>query len=321
MSNDTLTAVEGLRVGHAHDERARTGCTVVIFDPDADVAFEARGGWPGTYDTDSIDVARTFVRKHAIFLTGGDVFGFDVAIGVRRYIVEKGLSSSVVPGKLPGIVGANIYDLEFANVKEAAYSDLGYRACSNTSSEAVVEGNVGAGLGATVGKLRGIGASCKGGCGSSAIRLAHGVVVGALVITNAVGNIYNVEDGKTIAGVRRAGGGFVEFDEIILDERVQASSSNTTIGVVATNVFLSHEQLLKVSQMAHDGLAMSIRPVHTTLDGDTIFAASTARLDETKGGAHSIVDIVGYAAAQCVARAVVRSVKAATDLNAVPGYH
>lgn len=320
MSNDTLTAVEGLRVGHAADERASTGCTVVLLEPAADVACEARGGWPGTYDTHSIDVAKTFVKKHAIFITGGDVFGLDVSVGIRRYLVERKLASEIVPGQLPGIVGANIYDLDFGNVKEVNYPDLGFQACLNGSTEPVKEGNVGAGLGATVGKLRGMKFACKGGCGSSAVRLPNGVIVGAVVVTNACGNIYDVTSGKTLSGVRREGGGFVEFDEIIANEEIHSTQSNTTIGVVATNAFLSHEHLVKISQMAHDGLAMSIRPVHTTLDGDTIFATSTAKLQKAIS-AHAIVDIVGYAATQCVAKAVVRSVKAASDLRGVPGYH
>src|SRR5208283_528315 len=123
MKNDTITAVEGLRVGHAHDESARTGCSVVLLEPEADVACEARGGWPGTYDTHSIDVTKTFVKKHAIFLTGGDVFGFDVALGIRRYLVEKNLATLVGLGKLPGIVGANIYDQEFADISNVNYPE------------------------------------------------------------------------------------------------------------------------------------------------------------------------------------------------------
>ncbi|MGO9646119.1 MAG: P1 family peptidase [Candidatus Bathyarchaeia archaeon] len=316
MKNETITAIAGLKVGHAHDEHARTGCSVVLLEPEADVACEARGGWPGTYDTHSIDVTKTFVRKHAIFLTGGDVFGFDVAIGIRRYLIERHLASLVGLGKLPGIVGANIYDQEFADISNVDYPELGYRACVDASSEPVMEGNVGAGIGATVGKLRGMRFACKGGCGTSIFQLPNGIVVGAIVITNSHGNIY--ENGKTISGTRRENG-FVELEEILIANEKQApTQSNTTIGVVATNTELSHEKLVKVSQMAHDGLAMSIRPVHTSLDGDTIFATTTATL-HADDGKHSVVDVVGYGAACCVAKAVVRSVRAARSLKDVPG--
>jgi L-aminopeptidase/D-esterase-like protein len=290
---------------------------VVLFEPEADVACEARGGWPGTYDTHSIDVTKTFVRKNAVFLTGGDIFGFDTAIGIRRFLIERGLASTTGVGKLPGIVGANIYDVEFGMIQEARYSELGYSACLNASSEPVAEGNFGAGMGATVGKLKGLRFACKGGCGTSAIMLPDKMIVGAVVVTNALGNIYEVQNGKTVAGVR-GDGRFLEFEEIISEyTQSKLSQMNTTIGVVATNVDLSHEQLIKVAQMAHDGLAMSIRPVHMSTDGDTIFAASTARIHGMHGR-EGIVDVIGYTAVRCVADAVVRSARAAKSLSNVP---
>lgn len=320
MVNTTLTAVEGLKVGHAHDEQARTGCTVVLFEPEADVACEARGGWPGTYDTHSIDVGKTFIKKNAIFLTGGDVFGFDTAIGIRRYLLEQKLAALTGAGKLPGIVGANIYDLAFATIEKARYPELGYSACINASTQLVMEGNVGAGIGATVGKLKGMEFACKGGCGTSAVRLSNNIVVGALVVTNPVGNVYDVRNGKTIAGTRTPDGGFVEFEDLTTDFLPEAPRHNTTIGIVATNVDLSHEQLIKMVQMAHDGLAMSIRPVHTSRDGDTLFAASTARIGGMRDR-ERIVDVIGYIGVQCVAKAVVRSVKAARTLSDIPSWN
>lgn len=319
MANDTLTAVDGLRVGHAEDKSAPTGCTVILFEPEADVACEARGGWPGTYDTHSIDVTKTFVKKNAIFLTGGDVFGFDTAIGIRRYLLERGLASVTGVGKLPGIVGANIYDLPIATIDQVRYPELGYSACVNASREPVGEGNIGAGMGGTVGKLKGIEFACKGGCGTNALTLPNEVVVGALVVTNAYGNVYDVETGRTIAGTRRADRGFIEFEEAMSDYLRDSAPHHTTIGLVATNVDLSHEQLIKVAQMAHDGLAMSIRPVHMSTDGDTMFAASTARIRGLRD-LDRIVDIIGYSGAQCVSKSVVRSVKAARTLSNVPGW-
>lgn len=319
--NRTLTAVRGLKVGHAHDEAARTGCTVVLFEPEAEVACEARGGWPGTYDTHSIDVARLWVKKNAIFLTGGDVFGLDTSIGVRRYILEQGLTTPDQSGGLPGIVGANIYDLRLSMPNEARYPELGYSACRNSSTDPIAEGNVGAGMGATVAKLKGFQFACKGGCGTSAVQLPNQIVVGAIVITNALGNVYESRSGQTIAGIRSRDGRFLEFEEITTDYlQSEIPYGNTTIGVVATNLELPHEHLIKVAQMAHDGLAMSIRPAHMTEDGDTLFAASTGTLELRRKATTTqhVVDVIGYAGAQCVAAAVVSSVKAARTLMNIP---
>ena len=320
QSNDTLTAVQGLRVGHAQNEHALTGCTVILLEPEADVACEARGGWPGTYDTHSIDVTKTFVKKHAVFLTGGDVFGFDTAIGIRRYLIERGVAHATGVGQLPGIVGANIYDLPIATIEEARYSELGYSACMNASQAPVQEGNVGAGLGGTVGKLKGIEFACKGGCGTTAVYLPNGIVVGAIAITNAYGNVYDIETGKTVAGTRRTDQGFIEFEDAFSDYLKDTLPHHTTIGLVATNVDLSHEQLIKVAQLAHDGLAMSIRPVHMSTDGDTMFATSTAQIRGMRD-VERIVDIIGYAGARCIAKSVVRSVKLAQTVGNVPGWN
>jgi len=314
-----LTAVAGVKVGHAQNEPARTGCTVILFDPEADVACDARGGWPGTYDTHSIDMGKTYVKKHAVFLTGGDVFGFDSAIGVRRFLLEQKLAMPSGAGKVPGIVGANIWDLDFATIREADYSQLGYSASMNASSNPVSEGNVGAGLGATVGKLKGLNFACKGGCGGYAVNLPNNIVVGALVVTNSVGNIYDIDaDAKTIAGTRSPEGRFLEFDDLIPDFLLEEiPRSKTTIGIVVTNVDLSHENVIRLAQLAHDGLAMSIKPTHMSRDGDTLFAASTARIGGMRESKR-IVDILGYTATRCIARAVVRSVRAAQSLANIP---
>jgi L-aminopeptidase/D-esterase-like protein len=319
--NDTITAVEGVKVGHAQSDRARTGCSAILFSPPAIVACDARGGWPGTYDTHSIDVAKKYVRKHAIFLTGGDVFGFDSAIGIREFLLEEGEASIKGAGELPGIVGANIYDIEFANIKQVDYKKLGFQACRTASSKPVKEGNVGAGIGATVGKFKGMEFATKGGCGVAARTLKNGLAVGAIVITNAVGNIVDPNTGSLIAGARDSKGqGFVPFEKY-LEPYLGTTSrrTNTTIGVVATNATLSHEQIIKVAELAHDGLAISIQPVHTLRDGDTLFAVSTERWDKNHvNGNDSVLDVVGYLATKCVAEAVVRSVKAAKSLGGIP---
>lgn len=320
--NKTITAVEGIFVGHSEDRDALTGCTVLLLEEGSILACDVRGGYPGTYDTHSLETTKTFIEKQAIFLVGGDVFGFDAAIGVRRYLLEKGLASR--RGKLPFIVGANIYDLDFGDIEKASYQQLGYDACINLSAEVVKEGNVGAGIGATVGKLRGLKYAMKGGVGSCYTTVAEGIKVGALVVTNAVGNIYDIETGKTIAGTRREDGlGFVEMKELLreyVDAQVVAKKA-TTIGVVATNVSLNHEQMIKVAEVAHNGLAMSIRPVHTSMDGDTLFAVSTRKLEVSNltASVYNMTDIIGYLAAEQVAKAVLNSVRSARTLNNVRG--
>jgi len=319
--NDTITAVDGVRVGHAQLAGARTGCSVVLLPPSSEVACDARGGYPGTYDTHSIDVGKKYLSKHAIFLTGGDVLGFDSAIGVRRFLLERG-TASIGEGaaNLPGIVGADIYDLAFADVEGVSYPQLGYDACAAATQGPVAEGNVGAGMGATVGKFAGRELASKGGCGSSARTLANGLTVGAVVVTNSFGNVVDPDTGAMVAGARGAKRGeFVAFDGFVEEFlRRRMERGNTTIGVVATNADLSHEQLIRVVQVAHDGLAAAIRPVHTLADGDTIFATSTRAWKAWKGPSDPVVDAVGYLATRCVSSAVLRSVRAAATLGGVP---
>ncbi len=322
MRNATITSVEGVRVGHAADRKNFTGCTVVLFDKASVTAVEARGGWPGTMDTDSVGVGKTFVNKHAVFLTGGDVFGLKCAFGIQRYLMEKHLASASEPFRLPAIVGANIYDLEFGRaVEKVDYEALGYEASKNASKKQAAEGNVGAGLGATVGKLKGKGSFMKGGVGSASTTFGR-FTVGAIVVVNAVGNVYG-SNGKTIAGTRRTGGtGFVEMDELAEDYASTAggkrrTSRATTIGVVATDLELSHEEAIKVVEMAHDGLARCIRPVHAATDGDTLFCVSTGVVRRGKASP-DLITLVGHTAASMVQKSVLNGVLKARTLGGVP---
>src|SRR5437773_2633535 len=184
-ANRTLTAIRGVRVGHAQDRRRRTGTTVVLLDPPAMAFADARGGWPGTYDTAASDLGKTFIDRHALLLTGGDVYGFDAVAGIRRFLLEKKLASPTGGGKMPGIMGTNIYDLGFADALGLDYTSLGYAACANASTKPVPQGNVGAGMGATVGPFFGIKGGTKGGLGSSAAK---------------VGPAHMSTDGDTILG-------------------------------------------------------------------------------------------------------------------------
>lgn len=319
MVNNTVTAIEGVKVGHSMSRSNRTGCTVLLTDSPAVTAVDSRGGWPGTFDTDSLGPAKTFFRKHAIFLTGGDVFGLQCAAGMQRYLVENQIASNVSPAGLPGVVGANIYDIDFGNnISQVDYAHLGYNACRNASTDTVKLGNYGAGLGATVGKLKGIRFATKGGIGSSLARLSGGAKVGALVACNAIGNVFD-ESGVTIAGTRHDNKQS-KYDEIEdlpnYANRGLTMSRATTIGIVVTNMQLTHEQALKVVEMAHDGLARCIRPVHTTTDGDTIFCTSTAKL--RSGVSNNLLDMIGHAASTQVTEAVLSAVRNAKTLNNIP---
>jgi L-aminopeptidase/D-esterase-like protein len=324
--NRTITGIKGARVGHAEVKSKRTGCTVLLFDRPAVTAVEARGGWPGTFDTDSVGQGKTFYRKHAIFLTGGDVFGLQCSSGIQRYLIEKDEAPDYEVGYLPGVVGANIYDLDFGKViSKTNYSSLGYLACRKASSKPVEEGNFGAGLGATVGKLRGMRFSMKGGVGSSIASIPLGAKVGALVVTNAVGNVF--EKDRTIAGTRtnssRPDRAFVELEHMMTDyigskRRGKSDATKaTTIGIVVTDLKLSHEETLKVVEMAHDGMARCTRPAHATTDGDTLFCASTEekRADMTP----SMLDLVGHMAALQVQRSIISAVRHAKSLDGIPG--
>ena len=315
-SNSTITAIRGILVGNAEDRASLSGCTVVLFDSgEVLISYVTRGGWPGTFDADCIRTGMTFPRKKAIILTGGDVFGFDATIGVRKYLLEKGLSSSSGIANLPNIVGATITDTEFAEAQKIDYAQLGYLACSRASTLPVTQGNIGGGMGATVGKFGPFACAMKGGLGSVVLQLEGGIKVGALLIVNAVGNIFDISTGNTIAGSRTPEGGFTEFDEYTA-RNSSVMGKGTTIGVVATNVALSHENLTKVAEMADDGLARAVRPVHMTRDGDTIFAVSTAEVEPQVGSNYyDLIDVVGNAAAEAVSQAVLRGVRSAKTLN------
>ena len=319
-ANATLTAIRGVRVGHAHDLKRRTGTTVVLLEPPAMAFADARGGWPGTYDTAASDLGKTFIDRHALLLTGGDVYGFDAVRGIRRFLLEHRLASHKGGGKMPAIMGTNIYDLEFADIDGLDYTDFGYEACVDASTRPVAQGNVGAGTGATVGPFFGKTGGTKGGLGSSAARVGSWTV-GAAVVTNCVGNVYDPFENRTIGGtLRKNGPGYREMDDVA-EEYLKRSKtrSGTTIGVLGTDAPLDHEQLARLVELAHDGIALAVRPAHLSTDGDTILGFATrtpkgARLD------YRAFDVLHHAAVGEVARAAVNGVRAAATLGGVPGF-
>ncbi len=320
-TNATLTALKGVRVGHAQDLKVRSGTTVVLLDPPAIAFADPRGGWPGSFDTAASDLGKTFIERHALFLTGGDIYGYDASLGIRRYLLEAGLAKPRGGGKMPAIMGTNIYDVHFGPLAGRDYIDLGYRACRAASSKPVQQGTVGAGTGATVGpffdapKLAGT----KGGLGTSAARVGPWTV-GAVTVTNCVGNIYDASENRTIAGTHHAGAeGFLEMDDL-LDEYLARSTTRfgTTIGVLGTDAPLDHEQLARLVELAHDGFALAVRPAHMSTDGDTILGFCTGRRGPRRLD-HRAFDVLHHVAVREVARAAVNAVRSATSLGGYEG--
>lgn len=312
-----ITDVEGIRVGHFTDSRRPTGCTVLIFEKGATAGVDVRGSAPGTRETDLLNPINAAQQVQAILLSGGSAFGLDAASGVVRYLEERGLGFRLGPAVVPLVPAAILFDLNVGDPKIRPTAESGYKACQEASPGKVAEGNVGAGAGATVGKLFGGKQAMKSGLGTASIRIAKtGVVVAAIVAVNAVGDVVDPKTGQIIAGARTPdGAGFMDSMAQIRAGRgveIQAGA-NTTIGVVATNVALDKTQMTKIAQMAHDGLARTINPVHTLSDGDTIFAVATgANSTRANHGA------IGALAADVMARAVVRAVMNAHGLPGLP---
>nr|VFK08561.1 MAG: L-aminopeptidase/D-esterase [Candidatus Kentron sp. LPFa]VFK25164.1 MAG: L-aminopeptidase/D-esterase [Candidatus Kentron sp. LPFa] len=283
--NNTITAIPGIRVGHCEDRAALRGVTVIRFPEEGAIAsVDVRGSAPGTRETDLLDPMATVERIHAIVLAGGSAYGLDAASEVMACLEDEniGYRASALDISIPIVPAAVIFDLFVGDPLIRPTREWGLHACRVASDAPVALGNVGAGLGATVGKTLGLERRMKGGLGSFVMNLPGGIRVGALVIVNAFGDIMDPRTDKIIAGVRgEKKGQFADSIRLFLHNIGPATPqrTNTTIGVVATNARLSKIQLRKVAQMAHNGLARSIRPVHTIFDGDTIFAVSVPGRD------------------------------------------
>ena len=308
-----LTAIAGIEVGH-HTLAARpTGCTVVLTEAGAAAAVDVRGASPGTRETALLDPRNSIQQVHAVVLSGGSAFGLAAADGVMRYLDERGVGYRTRAARVPIVPAAILYDLGVGDPAVRPGADCGYRAARAARADGVDEGSVGAGAGATVGKLGGPGRAMKGGVGTALIELPDGLQVAALMAVNAVGDVHDPATGALIAGVRSGDGRrLVGAGALLREPAPDAPGENTTIGVVATNAALDKAQLGVVARMAHDGLARAVRPAHTPVDGDTIFALST-------GGREAPADLlrIGALAAEATAEAIVRGVRAARGL---PGY-
>ena len=317
MESRGITAVEGLELGH-HTLTARpTGCTVVLARAGAVGGVDIRGSAPGTRETALLDPVNTVDVVHAVVLSGGSAFGLDAGSGVMRYLDERDIGYRVGRRTVPIVVGAILFDLGLEGEERIRPgAECGYSAAEAATSSTPAEGSVGAGAGATVGKFGG-GRPMRGGFGTASIRLPSGLTVAAAVAVNAVGDVIDPATGEIVAGARTADGtGFVDLRSLLRSGTTSPrapAGANTTIGVVATNARLTKAEATKVAQMAQDGLARTIYPAHTTADGDTVFSLATGAWE---GSAE--VTVIGALAAEVMAEAILRAVRAATGLPGIP---
>ena len=316
MPPDAISAIPGLRVGHWTNRRAATGCTVVLCEGGAVAAVDVRGGAPGTRETDLLRPGSLVERIHAVLLSGGSAFGLDAAAGVMRYLEEQGVGFPTPGGLVPIVVGAVLYDLSIGRSDVRPDAAAGYAACRAAKGGRVSQGSVGAGSGATVGKALGMERAVKGGIGTASERTAGDITVGALVAVNCLGEVVDPDSSRIVAGPRDEKGGFLSTLDILRGRPPSGRSggfTNSTIGVVATNARLSREQAYRLAVMAHDGLARTVRPAHTPVDGDVFFSLAT-------GATEAPVDLItlGALGARAVERAIVRAVTEARGLAGVP---
>lgn len=316
-----LTDVEGIKVGHWTETRRPTGCTVILCEKGAVAGVDVRGGAPGTRETDLLNPINLVQQIFGLALSGGSAFGLDTASGVMRYLDEHGIGFHAGKAIVPIVPAAILIDLQIGDPRIRPTAESGYQAAIAATAGKIAEGNVGAGAGATVGKFFEPGTAMKGGLGTASIRVANSdVVVAALVAVNAAGDVRDPATDAIVAGARTVDG--KSFRDTISEIRrgyhvaaLGQRAMNSTIGVVATNVTLTKDQASKIAQMAHDGYARSINPVHTMYDGDTIFALGTGAIT-AKGDTSAI----GALAADVMAQAVVRAVKQATGIPGYPAY-
>jgi L-aminopeptidase/D-esterase-like protein len=336
----SIGAVPGISAGCWTDPVGLTGCTVVLCPQGAVVAAEARGGAPGTRETDLARPGTRVEQAQAVLLSGGSAYGLDAAAGVVRWLEERGWGFPVAGGVVPIVPAAVLFDLGVGSFEARPGPAAGYAACEAAGpgiAAGLLEGSTGAGTGCTVGKRFGLDRAMRGGQGTAALGLAlgpAGVTVGALVAVNAVGDVYEPHSGRIIAGARLPDGGLAGADawrhlpELTPPAHAEATDTtpeqdgpaglNTTIGVVATDAPLTPEQAQRVAWMAHDGLARAIRPAHTPLDGDTLFVLATGVASLPDPLPPLALSAIGEAAAEAVAQAIVRATYAATPLPGLP---
>ncbi len=310
----SITRVAGIEVGHFSDARRPTGCTVIIARDGAVGGVDVRGAAPGTRETDLLEPGNLVDNVHAIVLAGGSAWGLEAATGAVRWLEEQGVGYDVGVGRLPLVPAAVLFDLMLGDASIRPDALAGYQACAAASNQRPAEGNVGAGTGASVGKLFGMARAMKGGVGTASITI-DGVTVGALIACNAVGDVLDPSSGRILAGARTSARSHTLLDSrrALLRGKMGTpllAGTNTTIGVIATDAVISKSHAQRLALMGHDGLARAINPVHTQLDGDTLFALGTGKSAKTLN-----MLLLGTMAAEVTARATARAVLAAKGLS------
>ncbi len=312
--NGTITDVPGIKVGHATNGEALTGCTVILCEDGAVGGVDQRGGAPGTRETDLLRPLHLVQTVHAVMLAGGSAFGLAAADGAMRFLAERKIGFDAGPVRVPIVPAAILFDLDIGRADVWPDAAMGYAACQAATTGAMVEGNAGAGAGCSAGKALGPGMATKTGIGSASLDLGHGLVIGALCAVNPFGDVVD-EGGRILAGARRPDGtGFAGSLGLLRDrqlDRALRDAGATVIGVIATNARLSKEHVNKVAQMAQDGLARSVRPAHTLHDGDTLFALATGKV-------RASATLVGGYAAEVTAEAIRRAARAAVAAGGLP---
>lgn len=311
-----ITDIEKIKIGHAQNVEAATGCTVVFCKEGVTAGVDVRGGAPGTRETDLLRPENLVEKIHGVILTGGSAFGLEAASGVMQYLEEQHVGIDVNGIKVPVVCGAVLFDLFIGRPDVRPDKNMGYQACVNAESPHYEEGNVGAGTGATVGKIRGITYAMKGGLGTYALQ-RDVLQVGAIVAVNCFGDVIDPHTGEILAGALNDDmNSFADTEEIMLKEFAASShrpTGSTTIGVIITNANLSKAQANKIAAMAQNGYARTIRPAHSMVDGDTIFTLATQQVTAD-------VNAVGVLAARVMEQAVIRAVKQASSLYGLPCY-
>lgn len=316
MKKIPFTEIEGLNVGHAQNLAGPTGVTVIISKTGAAVGVDVRGGAPGTRETDLLNPVNLVQQVHGVFLAGGSAFGLDAAGGIMQYLEEKGIGFDVQVTRVPIVCGAVLFDLALGDHTIRPDKEMGYEACINAETVLDIQGNVGAGTGASVGKFYGMDRAMKSGLGSHAITL-EGLKVGAMVAVNCLGHVMDPGTGEILAGpLGEDMKTVLDAEKIMLNafsNKKNLFSGNTTIGLVATNARFNKTEATKLASMAQNGYARTIRPAHTMYDGDTIFAMST-------GDIQADLSVVGFLAARTMERAVISAVKNTGALCGLPCY-
>lgn len=305
----SITDIKNVRIGHAQDEQNATGCTVILCDKKAPCGLDVRGGGPASRETQLLDPTASNDGVHAVLLSGGSAYGLDAAGGVMKYLEEHGIGLKVGKALVPIVVGSCIFDLNCVNHQVRPDAKMGYAACVDSERNLERNGNVGAGMGATVGKMLGDKRAMKSGLGTYAIQVGR-LQVGAVVVVNAIGDVFQMDSQKQLAGLlNKDGTGMISSEEeaVRLLQLKSHFVSNTTIAAIVTNAGLSKSQMKKVAQLASNGIARTIRPVNTSMDGDSVYALSC-------GNVTSSSDVVGTLAAHVLGKAINRAVLETTEM-------